>query len=133
MPNNFSEAGCLIPVLLIMVYGLLIICKVPFSLIWIIPIIFCLITTLISIDYSSMGAKHYKPVKKNNDQDQYKRRPRANSNIVNNSVRTHTRPSSAKNSKPIKLAKPQALFCHLCGTRIEIDALFCHQCGSKLE
>jgi hypothetical protein len=130
MANNFSEAGCIIPVLLIMVYGLLIISKVPFSIMWVIPIIICIISILFSVDYSSKGTKHYKTIKSNTVQDHYKR---VNSNIVNNSVRTHTPSSFTKNSKPIKLAKPQALFCHFCGTRIDRDALFCHQCGSKLE
>jgi hypothetical protein len=130
MANNFSEAGCIIPVLLIMVYGLLILSKVPFSIMWIIPIIICIISILFSADYSSKGTKHYKTIKNKTVQDPHKR---VNSNIVNNSVRIHTPSSFTKNSNPIKLAKPQAFFCHFCGTRIESDALFCHQCGSKLE
>jgi len=154
MADNVAEAGCLVPVLLIMVYGLLIISKVPFSIMWIIPIIICIISMLFSVDYSSKGTKHYKTIKYNTVQDHHKR---VNSNIVNNSIRNHIPSSSTKNSKPIKLVKPQTLFCHFCGTRIDLDAkpiklaklkalfchfcgtridpdaLFCHQCGSKLE
>jgi hypothetical protein len=140
MADNVAEAGCIIPVLLIMVYGLLILSKVPFSIFWIIPIVICLISIVFSVDYSSKGNKHYKTIESKTVQDHHKR---VNSNIVNNSVKTHTPSSSQIKSKPIKLAKPQALFCHFCGTQIDLDtrpikltklhALFCHQCGTQID
>ena len=131
--NRNSGSGCLVGLLLILVYGLLIICKVPFSFIWMWPVIFCFITTILSIDYSSKGAKHYKPVEKNNDQVQHKQRPRVNPYIARSSVTNNVQTLLIEDYNPIKPAKPIALFCQFCGTRIDKDALFCHQCGSKLE
>jgi hypothetical protein len=133
MPNNFSESGCIIPCLLILVYGLLIICRVPFSLMWFLPAIFCFISTILSIDYSSVGANHHKPIKKNNDQDQHKRRPRMNSYIARDSVRNDVRTLLIDDFNTIELAKPIALFCQFCGMRRYKDAIYCYQCGSKLE
>ena len=133
MSNNFSGSGCIIPFLLILVYGGLIIFKATFSLLWFLPVIFCFITTMLSIDYSSEGANHYKPVKKNNEQDQHKRRPRVNSYIARDSVRNDVHTLLVEDFKPIEHVKPKAFFCQFCGTRREKDAIFCHQCGSKLE
>ncbi len=133
MSNNFSGSGCLISSLLILVYGFLIICKVPFSLIWLLPVILCVITTFLSIDYSSMGAEHYKHVKNKNDQDQHKRRPIVNSNIARNSVRSYANTLLVEDIKGLEPVKSIALYCQFCGTRREKNAKFCHQCGSKLE
>ena len=133
MSNNFSESGCIIPSLLILVYGLLIICSVPFSLIWFLPVIFCLITTLLSIDYSSTRVKHYTPIKSKNDQDQHKRRPGVNSNIVRNSVRNDAYTLMVEDFKPLEPIKSKAFYCQFCGTRRDENAKFCYQCGSKLE
>ena len=95
--------------------------------------IFCLITTLLSIDYSSTGAKHYKTVKKNSDQDQHKRRPGVNSNIVRNSVRNDSHTLLVEDFKPLESVKSKALYCQFCGTRRDKNAIYCYQCGSKLE
>jgi hypothetical protein len=154
MANNAAEAGCIIPVILIMFYGLLVISKVVFSLMWIIPIIICVISILFSVDNPSKRTKQYKAIKNSTVQDHHKQ---VKSNNLNNAVRNHIPSSPTKNTEAIKLAKPQVVFCHFCGTRIELDAkptkltklktlfchvcgtriepnaLFCHQCGSKLE
>ncbi|MFX0077549.1 MAG: zinc ribbon domain-containing protein [Candidatus Hermodarchaeota archaeon] len=128
MGKNLSEAGCIIPILLIIVYGLLIISNIPFSIFWILPIVICVISILFSVDYPSKGSTHYKTIKSNSVQAH---QTRVSSNIVNNSVKTHAPSSSTNISKPVKLAEPQAFFCHDCGTQIEPDSLFCHQCGSS--
>jgi len=133
MSNNNSGSGCILGMLLILVYGLLVICKVSFSFIWLWPVIFCFITTILSIDYSSKGANHYKPIEKNNDQVQYNQHPRVNPYIVRSSVTNNVQTLVVKDYKPRESTKPKALFCQFCGTRIDRDALFCHQCGSKLE
>ena len=133
MPNNFSESGCIIPSLLFLIYGLLIITNVPFSLIWFLPGIFCLTASLLAIDYSSTGVKHYKPEKKNSDQDHYRLRPGVNSNIVRNSVRNDAHTLLVEDLKPIQPERPKSFFCQFCGTRRDTEAKFCHQCGSKLE
>jgi len=133
MSNNFSESGCLLPFLLILVYGLLFICKVPFSLMWFLPVIFCVITTLLSVDYSSMGAKHYKTVKKKNDLDQHKQHPRVNSNIVRGSDRNEAHTLLVEDIKLLEPVESKALYCQFCGTQRQKNANFCHQCGSKLE
>ncbi|MHA1376480.1 MAG: zinc-ribbon domain-containing protein [Promethearchaeota archaeon] len=133
MSNKNSGSGCVVGFLLILVYGLLIICNVPFSFIWLWPVIFCFITLISSIDYSSWRANHYKSVKKNIDQDQHKQRPGVNHYIMKSSVKNDVQTLVVKDYKPIDPIKPKALFCQVCGTRRDKDATFCHQCGSKLE
>jgi len=133
MSNNFSESGCIIPSLLILIYSLLIISRVPFSFLWFLPVIFCVITTFLSVDYSSMGSKHYKHVKSKNNQDQHKRRPTVNSNIARNSVRSYANTLLVEDIKGLEPVKSIALYCQSCGMRRQKNAKFCHQCGSKLE
>jgi len=76
-----QETGSLVGILLIMFYSLMVFCEMPFSVIWFLPVVFCFITTIASLDSPSQEAKHYKTVKKNNDQNQHKQHPRVNSNI----------------------------------------------------
>ncbi|MHA1671616.1 MAG: hypothetical protein ACTSV5_13740 [Promethearchaeota archaeon] len=128
-----SESGCVVGFLMIMVYALLIICKIPFSLMWFLPVIYCFITTISSLDNPPKKANHYKTKKKNSDQDQHEKHPRVNSYIERSSVKNDIHTLVVDEFTPIETSQPKALFCQFCGTQRAKGAIYCFQCGAKLE
>jgi uncharacterized membrane protein YvbJ len=138
MSDRNSELGCTIGFLFFMAFGLFFILDLPFSIspfIGIFPVIFIFIFIFIIAAgcTSSKKPKGCKPVQKKFDQYSQQQVPRANPYIVRSSVRNDDQTLLVEDYIPIEPAKPKALFCQFCGTRIDKDARFCHQCGSKLE
>jgi len=116
------------PLLFILVQPFIIFLLAPFY-----PLIFISIFMIAAAYASSGKSKRCKPVQKNYDQYSQQQVPKVNPYIVRSSVRNDVQTLVVEDYIPIESAKPKALFCQFCGTRIDKDARFCHQCGSKLD
>ncbi len=134
MSKKDSGAGCIVGLLIFIVFGLFFTFKIPFMLsqfMSFFPVIVIFIFILGAVGASSEKSKHCKPIQ--NYQHRQQLVPLVNPYIVRSSVRKDVQSLLVEEHKPIESTELKVLFCQFCGTRIDKDARFCHQCGSKLE
>lgn len=128
-----SDSGCIIGFLMTLIYILLIITSVPFSILWVLPIIFCFVTLLIAEDQSLDGNKHNKALKRIIDQNQKLQSSRINSYVRETPIGDHKHALLIDDFYAIESLKSEAKYCQSCGKRRIKTARYCSVCGAKLE
>jgi len=128
-----ADSGCVIGFLMTLIYVLLIITRVPFSIMWILPVIFCFITLLIAEDPSSDEKKHNKALEKIINQNQELQSSSIESYISEMPIRDRVHTVLIDDFNVIDPSKSEANFCQSCGKRRLKTARYCYNCGSKLE
>ena len=129
-----QEVGCVVGGLMIMFYFIMIFCEMPFSIIWFLPIIYCFVTSIASLDPVAKAERKFELEQRFNDQNQYKQQPIVNSYVGGYEGRNEVQTLSLM-EEPIRIepAKSNAQFCQNCGTGRVKGANYCFQCGAKLE
>ena len=128
-----TDSGCVIGFLMTLIYVLLIITSVPFSILWVLPIIFCIVTLLIAEDQSSDEKKHNKALRSIIDQNQKLQSSRIDSYVRETSIGDHGHVLLIDDINTMEPLKSEAKFCQSCGKRRLKTAKYCYKCGSKLE
>ena len=136
MTNKNSRPLCIVGLFFFIVFVLLIILELPFSIfkfIGFFPVIIIFILMISGASASSGKSKWCKPEQLKFDHYNQQQVLIGTPSVVIHSFTNDVPSILIENYKPKEPVKPKALLCQFCETRIDEDARFCHQCGSMLE